>query len=92
MLKETPNSKPQTFREVSIFNFQGLEKGERESDESNTSRAGACGYPADRSLSSWNIPVGMPGSRIEVDVHVIQGSLNRLQNAIRTVHGLAVGG
>jgi cell division protein FtsA len=33
-------------------------------------------------------PVGMLGSRIEVDVHVIHGSLNRLQNAIRTVKGL----
>jgi cell division protein FtsA len=33
-------------------------------------------------------PVGMLGSRIEVDVHVIHGNLNRLQNAIRTVKGL----
>ncbi len=33
-------------------------------------------------------PVGMLGSRIEVDVHVIHGSLNRLQNAIRVVKGL----
>ena len=33
-------------------------------------------------------PVGMLGSRVEVDVHVIHGSLNRLQNAIRTVKGL----
>lgn len=33
-------------------------------------------------------PVGMLGARIEVDVHVIHGSLNRLQNAIRTVKGL----
>ena len=33
-------------------------------------------------------PVGMLGSRIEVDVHVVHGSLNRLQNAIRTVKGL----
>ena len=30
-------------------------------------------------------PVGMLGSRIEVDVHVVHGNLNRLQNAIRTV-------
>lgn len=33
-------------------------------------------------------PVGMLGARIEVDVHVVHGSLNRLQNAIRTVKGL----
>jgi cell division protein FtsA len=35
-----------------------------------------------------NNPVGMLGSRVEVDVHVIHGNLNRLQNAIRTVKGL----
>jgi cell division protein FtsA len=33
-------------------------------------------------------PVGMLGSRIEVDVHVVHGNLNRLQNAIRSVKGL----
>src|SRR5208283_1928668 len=33
-------------------------------------------------------PVGMLGSRIEVDVHVVHGNLNRLQNAIRVVKGL----
>jgi cell division protein FtsA len=33
-------------------------------------------------------PVGMLGSRVEVDVHVIHGQLNRLQNAVRTVKGL----
>src|SRR5512140_199998 len=33
-------------------------------------------------------PVGMLGSRIEVDVHVVHGNLNRMQNAIRTVKGL----
>jgi cell division protein FtsA len=33
-------------------------------------------------------PVGMLGSRVEVDVHVIHGQLNRLQNAIRVVKGL----
>jgi cell division protein FtsA len=33
-------------------------------------------------------PVGMFGSRIEVDVHVVHGILNRLQNAIRVVKGL----
>ena len=33
-------------------------------------------------------PVGMLGSRIEVDVHVVHGNLNRLQNAIRAVKGL----
>ena len=33
-------------------------------------------------------PVGMLGSRLEVDVHVVHGNLNRLQNAIRTVKGL----
>jgi cell division protein FtsA len=30
----------------------------------------------------------MLGSRVEVDVHVVHGHLNRLQNAIRTVKGL----
>src|SRR5208283_4778255 len=33
-------------------------------------------------------PVGMLGSRVEVDVHVVHGHLNRLQNAIRTVKGM----
>jgi cell division protein FtsA len=33
-------------------------------------------------------PVGMFGARVEVDVHVVHGNLNRLQNAIRTVKGL----
>src|SRR5437870_9501665 len=33
-------------------------------------------------------PVGMLGARVEVDVHVVHGCLNRLQNAIRTVKGL----
>jgi cell division protein FtsA len=33
-------------------------------------------------------PVGMLGSRLEVDVHVIHGRTNRLQNAIRLVKGL----
>src|SRR5438034_1356761 len=33
-------------------------------------------------------PVGLLGARVEVDVHVVHGSLNRLQNAIRTVKGL----
>jgi cell division protein FtsA len=33
-------------------------------------------------------PVGMLGSRVEVDVHVVHGNLNRLQNAIRIVKGL----
>ena len=33
-------------------------------------------------------PVGMLGARVEVDVHVIHGSFNRLQNAIRAVKGL----
>src|SRR5512143_3609844 len=33
-------------------------------------------------------PVGMLGARLEVDVHVVHGGLNRLQNAIRTVKGL----
>src|SRR4051794_28771402 len=35
-----------------------------------------------------NNPVGMLGARVEVDVHVVHGQLNRLQNAIRTVKGL----
>ena len=30
-------------------------------------------------------PVGMLGARLEVDVHVVHGHLNRLQNAIRVV-------
>jgi cell division protein FtsA len=33
-------------------------------------------------------PVGMLGSRLEVDVHVVHGKTNRLQNAIRLVKGL----
>jgi cell division protein FtsA len=33
-------------------------------------------------------PVGMLGTRVEVDVHVVHGHLNRLQNTIRTVKGL----
>src|SRR5262249_39679140 len=33
-------------------------------------------------------PVGMLGARVEVDMHVIHGSFNRLQNAIRVVKGL----
>lgn len=33
-------------------------------------------------------PVGMFGSRIEVDVHVVQGNFNRLQNSVRAVKGL----
>jgi cell division protein FtsA len=33
-------------------------------------------------------PVGMFGSRVEVDVHVIHGNFNRLQNAIRAVKSL----
>src|SRR5512147_1883062 len=33
-------------------------------------------------------PVGMLGSRVEVDVHVVHGNRNRMQNAIRTVKGL----
>ena len=33
-------------------------------------------------------PVGMLGARVEVDVHVVHGHFNRLQNAIRAVKGL----
>jgi len=33
-------------------------------------------------------PVGMLGARVEVDVHVVHGNFNRLQNVIRTVKGL----
>lgn len=33
-------------------------------------------------------PVGMYGSRVEVDMHVIHGNLNRLQNPIRSVKNL----
>jgi cell division protein FtsA len=33
-------------------------------------------------------PVGMLGARVEVDMHVIHGKLNRLQNPIRSVKGL----
>jgi cell division protein FtsA len=32
-------------------------------------------------------PVGMLGSRLEVDMHVVHGNLNRLQNVIRLVKG-----
>jgi len=35
-------------------------------------------------------PVGMLGARLEVDVHVVHGHLNRLQNAIRVVKGMQV--
>ncbi len=35
-------------------------------------------------------PVGMLGARLEVDVHVVHGNFNRLQNPIRTVKGLQV--
>ncbi|MEW6155851.1 MAG: cell division protein FtsA [Verrucomicrobiota bacterium] len=35
-------------------------------------------------------PVGMFGARVEVDVHVIHGILNRLQNPIRAVKGLQI--
>lgn len=33
-------------------------------------------------------PVGMLGTRLEVDVHVVHGGTNRLQNSIRLVKGL----
>lgn len=33
-------------------------------------------------------PVGMLGSRLEVDMHVIHGNFNRLQNAVRVVKNL----
>jgi cell division protein FtsA len=33
-------------------------------------------------------PVGMFGARVEVDVHVVHGNFNRLQNPIRAVKGL----
>lgn len=33
-------------------------------------------------------PVGMLGAQVEVDVHVLHGNRNRLQNAIRAVKGL----
>jgi len=33
-------------------------------------------------------PVGLLGSRLEVDVHVVHGVLNRLQNPVRVVKGL----
>src|SRR6185312_7856671 len=33
-------------------------------------------------------PVGMLGSRLEVDMHVVHGMTNRLQNSIRLVKGL----
>jgi len=35
-----------------------------------------------------NDPVGMLGSRLEVDMHVVHGNTNRLQNAIRLIKGL----
>lgn len=35
-------------------------------------------------------PVGMLGSRLEVDMHVVHGNLNRLQNVIRAVKGLQI--
>src|SRR6201995_3617355 len=33
-------------------------------------------------------PVGMLGGKVEVDVHVVHGNFNRLQNPIRVVKGL----
>ena len=36
-------------------------------------------------------PVGMLGARMEVDVHVVHGQRNRLQNAIRVVKGMQLG-
>lgn len=33
-------------------------------------------------------PVGMLGSRLEVDMHVVHGNYNRLQNAVRLVKGM----
>jgi len=33
-------------------------------------------------------PVGMLGARLEVDVHVVHGNTNRLQNSVRLVKGL----
>jgi cell division protein FtsA len=33
-------------------------------------------------------PVGMLGARVEVDVHVVHGNTNRLQNPVRVVKGL----
>jgi cell division protein FtsA len=33
-------------------------------------------------------PVGLLGSRVEVDMHVVHGNFNRLQNPIRAVKGL----
>jgi cell division protein FtsA len=33
-------------------------------------------------------PVGMLGARLEVDVHVVHGKTNRVQNAVRAVRGL----
>jgi cell division protein FtsA len=33
-------------------------------------------------------PIGMLGARVEVDVHVVHGNFNRLQNPIRVVKGL----
>src|SRR5437868_906662 len=33
-------------------------------------------------------PIGMLGARVEVDMHVVHGNFNRLQNPIRVVKGL----
>ena len=33
-------------------------------------------------------PVGMLGSRLEVDMHVVHGNFNRIQNAVRLVKGM----
>jgi len=35
-------------------------------------------------------PVGMLGARVEVDMHVIHGNFNRLQNAVRAIKGLQI--
>jgi cell division protein FtsA len=38
--------------------------------------------------SGINDPVGMFGAKVEVDMHVIHGNLNRLQNPMRVIRGL----
>jgi len=35
-------------------------------------------------------PVGMLGARVEVDMHVVHGNFNRLQNPIRSVKGMQI--
>jgi cell division protein FtsA len=46
-------------------------------------------FQVDAQLGVQN-PIGMYGSKVEVDVHVVHGHVNRLKNSIAVVRGLAL--